>query len=144
MSLNILLQVVVYIALKNISIMRWPLLTKRIRKQIIKANSHLSDIPYEKIFKVLFKDSLYFFVLFLSPPLKMAIIHKKRLFFANSCSLTLKACPQKAIKKNKQTNTCNNILAHHTYDLKVYIKLQDQYQYMPSMNYLQTKCSLPL
>ena len=79
MSLNILLQVVVYIALKNISIIRWPLLTKRIRKQIIKANSHLSDIPYEKIFKVLFKDSLYFFVL-LSPPLKMAIIHKKRLF----------------------------------------------------------------
>lgn len=80
MSLNILLQVVVYIALKNISIIRWPLLTKRIRKQIIKANSHLSDIPYEKIFKVLFKDSLYFFVLLLSPPLKMAIIHKKRLF----------------------------------------------------------------
>ena len=80
MSLNILLQVVVYIALKNISIIRWPLLTKRIRKQIIKANSHLSDIPYEEIFKVLFKDSLYFFVLLLSPPLKMAIIHKKRLF----------------------------------------------------------------
>ena len=80
MSLNILLQVVVYIALKNISIIRWPLLTKRIRKQIIEANSHLSDIPYEKIFKVLFKDFLYFFVLLLSPLLKMAIIHKKRLF----------------------------------------------------------------
>ena len=66
---------------KNISIIRWPSLTKRIRKQIIKANSHLSDIPYEKILKVLFKDSLYFFVLLLSPPLNMAIIHKKHLFF---------------------------------------------------------------
>ena len=84
MSLNIL-QVVVYIALvgnKNISIIRWPSLTKRIRKQIIKANSHLSDIPYEMIFKVIFKDPLYFFLLLLSPPLKMAIIHKKCLLFA--------------------------------------------------------------
>ena len=92
MSLNILLQVVVYIALKNISIIRWPLLTKRIRKQIIKANSHLSDIPYEMIFKAIFKDSLYFFLLLLSPPFKMAIIHKKCLFLL-FCSLTLKACP---------------------------------------------------
>ena len=90
MSLNIL-QVVVYIALvgnKNISIIRWPSLTKRIRKQIIKANSHLSDIPYEMIFKVIFKDSLYFFLLLLSPPLKLAIIHKKCLFLI-FCSLTL-------------------------------------------------------
>ena len=89
MSLNIL-QVVVYIALvgnKNISIIRWPSLTKRIRKQIIKANSHLSDIPYEMIFKVIFKDSLYFFLLLLSPPFKMAIIHKKCLFLL-FCSLT--------------------------------------------------------
>ena len=95
MSLNIsCLQVVVYIALvgnKNISI-RWPSLTKRIRKQIIKANSHLSDIPYDMILKVIFKDSLYFFLLLLSPPLKMAIIHKKCRFLL-FCSLTLKACP---------------------------------------------------
>ena len=40
----------------------------------------VSDIPYEKILKVLFKDSLYFFLLLLSPLLKMAIIHKKCLF----------------------------------------------------------------
>ena len=73
------------------------------------------------ILKVLFKDSLYFFLLLLSPPLKMAIIHEKCLFLL-FCSLILKACSQKAIKKHKQTNTCNNILAHHTYDLKVYVK----------------------
>ena len=89
------LQVVVYFALvgnNNIFIIRWPSLTKRIRKQIIKAKSHSSDIPYEMILKVLFKDSLYSFLLLLSPPLKMAIIHKKMLFLL-FCSLTLKACP---------------------------------------------------